>query len=386
MRRKILFILLTLINKILPKFDQVMLHGNSNLDDNTIAIAKYIVENYKIKVYFGVSKDYIQYAQKILPKEIIIIPTRTYFYFKKYLTSKYIFFTTGSFLNTFSKRQVAVNVWHGILYKKVKKLRGYPGVPAHVTVATSPLTQIMFSAAFGVPENDMVISGYPRNDVLLNSKNEKFSILNRLDGNLKSFKKVILWMPTFRQSTINVLAQDGRIMDNPFNLDLFDVYQFNELLKSHDSICLVKPHPAAQNIKGFNDLSNLKYIDDKWIVRQGITLYQLVGCSDMLISDLSSIIADYLLLDNPVLCVCSDLDTYQNTRGFYFENIEDWLPGKVINNQQELSELLSSLLTTGIDACEAKRKGIKDLFFSQKDCLSTKRLVEYVFNNNVSRR
>lgn len=363
-----------------------MLHGNRNLDDNTIAIAKYVFENYNIKIYFGVSKEYLPYAQKLLPAGITIIQTRTFFYFKKYLTSKYLFITIGTFLNSFSKRQVAVNVWHGILYKRVKKLRGFPGIPAQVTVATSPLTEKMFSEAFGVPPREIVISGYPRNDVMLDSKNNCLSIRRNLDADFNQFKNVIIWMPTFRQNSIKGLAQDGKFMENPFNLDPFDVNQFNELLKRHNVLCLIKPHPAAQKLKGFTDSSHLKYINDKWIANKGITNYQLFACTDMLISDVSSIIADYLLLDNPVLCVCSDLDIYQNTRGFYFENIEEWLPSRVLTSQDELFSSLDALLTSGIDLHKSKREKLKNLFFSKQDSNSTKRLVEFVFNSQVQKK
>lgn len=385
MGNKYLFKLLTFLNKILPKYEQVLLHGNTNLDDNTLSLSKYIFENYKIKIYLSVTKDYMQYAKKLMPAGIMIIQSRSFLYFKIYLTSRYIFFTTGSFLNSFSKRQIAVNIWHGILYKRVKKLRGLPGIPAQITVSTSPLTQAMFSEAFGVPVKEVVISGYPRNDVLLSAKEIKTSILKNLKEEL-NFQKVIIWMPTFRQTKVKGLALDGKFMDNPFNLDLFEVKQFNELLRKHNVLCLIKPHPVAKKMEGFYDLSHLRYIDDKWIANKGITLYQLVACSDILISDVSSIIADYLLLDNPILCVCSDLDTYKNTRGFYFDNIEEWLPGKVLNSQKEFFDSLDRLLTTGIDDFVGKRSEIKDLFFSHKDSNSSKRLTEYIFNKKVSKK
>lgn len=363
-----------------------MLHGNKNLDDNTLSIAKFIYENYKIKIYFGVSKQYEKYAKKLLPPGINVIQTRSFTYFIKYLTSRYIFFTTGSFLNSFSKRQVTVNVWHGILYKRVKKLRGYPGIPAHLTVATSPLTKVMFSEAFGVLEKDVVSSGYPRNDVMLEAKDNISIIRANVGSNFLPFKKIILWMPTFRQNSIKGLTQDGQFMDNPFNLDTFDVFQFNEFLKKYEILCLIKPHPAAQKNNHLSDFSHLKFIDDKWIARKGITLYQLVACSDILLSDVSSIIADYLLMNNPILCVCSDLEIYKSTRGFYFENIEDWLPSNVLDNQEDMVNSLENLFLTGIDPYEEKRKKIRDSFFSDQDAFSTQRLVESVFKSSVQKK
>ena len=74
----------------------------------------------------------------------------------------------------------------------------------------------------------------------------------------------------------------------------------------------------------------MAFIDDQWISERGVTLYQLVGSTDLLISDVSSVVIDYLLLDQPILCVSTDFEAYKKNRGFYFEAIEEWLPGPVL--------------------------------------------------------
>lgn len=377
MRNRVLFQFFTMLNKVLPKYNRVMIHGNTNLDDNAIEIAKSIRRNSNIPIVYAASGQYLDYVSKLLPENIRLVKSSTPFYMWLYMTSKYVFFTTGSFLNSFSKGQVAINVWHGILYKRIKKLRGLPGIPANITVATSPLTQKMFSEAFGVKPADVFISGYPRNDVILKGKDEKSGIQKKLG--FEAFDKLILWMPTFRQNNIKGLPLDGNQMDNPFNLEHFDEDAFNVLLKQHNTLCLVKPHPAAEKLKGFNNLENLQYINDLWIAKNGITLYELLGASDILLSDVSSVIIDYLLLDQPVLCVCSDLKEYQDTRGFYFENIRDWLPSPVLTTQKELSLNLERLLISGIDPLETKRNNLKNKFFSKCDTNSAERLVNRVF-------
>src|SRR6476619_8350307 len=100
----------------------------------------------------------------------------------------------------------------------------------------------------------------------------------------------------------------------------------------------------------------------------------------MLISDVSSVIIDYLLLDQPVICFSSDFEEYKKTRGFYFDNMEDWLPGRLICNQTDFFNYLKLLLTTGKDPDEQKRMKLKDAFFTFKDAKSTERLIKHVFN------
>lgn len=358
-----------------------MLHGNKNLDDNTLEIAKYISKNYSIKVYYSVSKQYLKFAREILPENVILVQSRTVKYVLKWLTSQYIFFTTGPFLNSFSKRQVSVNVWHGVLYKRVKKLRGYRGIPASITVGTSPLTQNMFAEAFGVKKENVILSGYPRNDAMIAAHQNKCLVKNKISGDIHNCEKIIIWLPTFRQNKVVGLAQDGSKMDNPFNLDKLEIDKLNQILVENKAICLVKPHPVAQKHFGFENLSNLLFIDDFWVAKRGITLYQLIGCSDMLISDVSSVIIDYLLLDKPIICALSDFESYKKTRGFYFEDMHNWLPSDIFNEQEGFLNHLNEILKTGKDPFEQKRKDIKNKFFTHNDTNSAERLVKYVLKN-----
>ena len=127
-------------------------------------------------------------------------------------------------------------------------------------------------------------------------------------------------------------------------------------------------------------LANLIFIDDSWLSDHGITLYHLAGCSDMLISDVSSIIIDYLLLDQPIICVSADFEEYKRTRGFYFKDIENWIPTRINRNQTELFRFLEQILATGADPYETKRLQLKNEFFTFQDAGSTQRLMSHIFN------
>jgi DNA-binding protein len=43
---------LNVINKLLPKFDQVVVEGKPNTASNAIAVANYISRNYHLPVYY----------------------------------------------------------------------------------------------------------------------------------------------------------------------------------------------------------------------------------------------------------------------------------------------------------------------------------------------
>lgn len=373
--------LATILNKLLPKYNHVIVQGFPNVESSAVEVANYIVNNYDYPVYFAVSSNSKDFPEEgILHSKVTVVDQSKLNFRWKYLTARYLFFTHGSVLDSFSKRQVTVNIWHGILYKKVGKLIGHEGIPSRFTVGTSKLTQEMFSKAFGIPASSVVVSGYPRNDILLRSKHDKHEIRNKISSEFNSYDKILIWMPTYRKSVVGVFRQDGIEVDNPFYIENFDVVKFNNILKKYNTLCIVKPHPMAPKFENLNDLENLMFIDDKWISDKGITLYHLVGSTDMLISDVSSIMIDYMLMNQPIICVSADFESYKNSRGFYFNDIENWIPSEIIKDQQSFFNYLNDILLTGEDPYVQKRESLKNLFFSYHDNKSTERLINNTFS------
>jgi CDP-glycerol glycerophosphotransferase (TagB/SpsB family) len=384
--KKILRAILTFLNKLLPKYDQVIIEGVPNIEGNAIAVANYIADNYSIPVYFVVNKNSFDDPSGLLSSDVNKIYRPSIYFFIKYMTSRYIFFTHGSCLDSFSKKQIVTNIWHGIFYKRIGKFIDHPGIAADITVSTSKLTQKMFSEAFGVKQEDVFICGYPRNDILINSKRKKELFKKKISQVLNSFGKMIVWLPTYRKSVKGDIRQDGNEVGNPFYIENFDVQKFNRILKDKETLCLVKPHPMAPEYDYNDRLSNVKFIDDQWLSNQNMTLYHLLGCSDLLISDVSSVIIDYLLMDQPIICISTDLDEYKKTRGFYFDDIEDWIPGKILQDQYDFFHHLELLLSVGAnDLFKQKREKLRNTFFSHQDSLSSKRLAEQVFSKKENR-
>ena len=54
----------------------------------------------------------------------------------------------------------------------------------------------------------------------------------------------------------------------------------------------------------------------------------MLGSSDALITDYSSVYFDYLLLDKPIGFTVDDMELYIKDRGFIFNNPEEYMPGK----------------------------------------------------------
>jgi CDP-glycerol glycerophosphotransferase (TagB/SpsB family) len=369
-----------LANHFFKKSNRVLICEPSIIDANCIEVANFLVANYKMPVALGLPKELMGFAKMMVSPQVEVLDKDTMRFKLLYFKSKYIFAAYGTFPRFFTRDQRVLNIWHGLPLKKIGLMRGARGIPAHFTLATSELTKKTFVAAFGVSPESIIISGYPRNDLLLRESADKVGLKCRLEGNLCGFDKIIIWLPTFRRDTVTAHGINGLPVDNAFQIEGFDVGGFNDLLLKYNVCCLVKPHPLE--VKRIDDHahSNIRIISDEWIFRQGITLYHLAACSDILVSDISSIILDYLVLDQPVLCFSTDFDEYKAGRGYVYDDLENWLPGKLLRNQDEFTLYLEGILKTGLDPWEVKRKKLKDDFFAYHDAESTKRLLEQVFN------
>lgn len=377
--------LFKLFRKVAPKFNWVLISGNYQVEANTVELANYIAEHYSFKVFFAVDKAVRSNVKSLLRPNVRVVNFGPAFRFC-YFTCKYIFATHPGekklFVGHLSERQTLINVWHGVGHKKIRLLRGQPGIPADITVATSDLTRKMFAECFGVELSSIFISGYPRNDLMLRAQENASSLKMKLD--LQSFDKIVIWLPTFRRIKSGKVLRDGAAEDNPFEVAGFDQSCFNEILKQHNCLCIVKPHYFLSENNRSDSFTNIKSIDDSWLAHNGITLYHLLACADLLITDFSSVMMDFILLEKPVICFCTDLEDYKNTQGLYFEDIENWLPTELIQSHDQFFNYLTHLLETGVDHHLQKRREIRDTYFKYTDANSTKRLTEHVFGHNKS--
>lgn len=375
-------------NWLLPKVNRVLVTGSDKMETNALEAANYIAHHYDIPVYIAVSRAFREYIEDLLHPDVHLIDMEGPGFLLFSLCSKYIFSTHGSSLAGSSSRQTEVNIWHGIPLKKIRLARGEAesGIRADVTVGTSDLTKKIFAECFGVPEESVMDCGYPRNDRMLRAKGDRAGLIELIQSvKLNEYNKVLFWMPTFRRKSATEMmnVRKGIRLDNPFEVEGFDIERFNQLLVEQNAICLLKPHYFYLTGNHKSAYSNILMIDDEWIGEQGINLYELIACTDIMITDFSSVMLDYTLLEQPVVCFCTDLEDYRKTQGLYFEDIANWIPGPLIQEQDAFFDYLKQLIVSGDDPYAEKSKEIRKRFFRYHDADSMKRLTAHVFSNKV---
>ena len=234
----------------------------------------------------------------------------------------------------FSKDVKIVQLWHGTgTIKKfgqdanvgeLKRLEQKANQRITHLIVNSEYTKKQYAGAFGVVEDRVYIWGLPRTDELFSEdvKKEKVSKFYQQYPQLKG-KKLVLYAPTFRDQEV----------DNPRMM--LDV-EYLEANTSEDIVYLIKLHPFVASHYKRKDTErciNVSAYDD---------INTLLFVSDILITDYSSIIFEYCVLERPMIFYAYDLETFsEEGRGFY-EDYPSYVPGNVVRKSEEVADLINS--------------------------------------------
>jgi CDP-glycerol glycerophosphotransferase (TagB/SpsB family) len=269
-----------------------------------------------------------------------------------FLFARYVFFTHRCYTIRFPPNVVSVNIWHGMPLKRIGALlEGDTPISARFTLATSAIWASVMVEAMP-PTDRVLITGLPRNDRLFGDGRRARASLGLEER--PDVEQLAVWLPTYRRSVRGGITVDGRPGGSVLEMDDVDLEELAALAATLGTYVVVKPHPLAASA-GHRTWSNLRVIDDEWLRESRITLYELLSASDLLISDLSSVVIDYVLLDRPVLHAIADLEAYRSSRGFTVEPVEEWFAGPVVTGWDGLRRELSAL-AGGIDAGAEQRR------------------------------
>ena len=365
------------LTRALPKSHAVVLRGFPPYEDNIIAIYT-ALESRPINHITWIVEDPSLEPPVPLRNNTRLVKKGGLLDIYYSMTSRYLFLTHGYFLRSIPSNQVSINLWHGIPFKTIGRTMGMEGRYDSFLVATSDFTREAFAEAFGMPKNRIIVTGQARTDRMLNI--DKQAVWNLAFPGMPRPRHVLLWLPTFRSTPFLGNRTDGEKFSNVFNCRDFSETVFNSLLEANDAVCLVKPHPMAARLDHFNS-SKLFFIDESWLHRRQLSLYQLVGASDCLISDISSIIADFTLLDRPIVLLFEDIDCYRKNRGFTFNPITEFLPAAITRDFAGFIAEIEAILA-GKDPYAVRRSELKRVFFDHADADAADRILDKVMGKS----
>lgn len=253
-----------------------------------------------------------------------------------------------------------VQLWHGIPIKRIlldspesipfgkrsgvihdlsleifrRSLRRYA-----IVIASSKTVQCRLKTAFGLPGEQVAITGYPRHDILFE--------------NSKKVMKRILYAPTWRGDIHDAFTVVHAVC-NP---------EFISRLKKMGYELWVSIHPLNRELTLRLDdaiLDAIKFIEDE-------DINIILAHSEILITDYSSIALDFAMLNRKVIYYVPDAHEYLDSRGVY-EEFETLLLEKGITDANDI-------LTHILDEDNMSDSAFSELFFQYHDSDARERIV-----------
>ncbi|MBC2117339.1 bifunctional glycosyltransferase/CDP-glycerol:glycerophosphate glycerophosphotransferase [Listeria booriae] len=276
----------------------------------------------------------------------------------------------------FNKKTHVIQSWHATGAFKKFGFSSLEGTDANTeefeTRAHSSYTDVLVSSegiiseyadAFRKQENQIKPIGVPRTDMFFDEEytsyvKEKYY---KKYPQLRD-KKILLYAPTFRGGP-----------NERFNYSVvLDIAKMKESL-GETHILILKFHPVIKNVS-FNVEK-----DDPFILNLSINhdINDLMLFSDALITDYSSVIFEFSLMNRPMYFFAYDIDDYLDERGFYFD-YKTMIPGAIFKETMLLIQAIQEEVYDYAGLDEFKKK-----FVGSLDGQSTKRFVEtYVENSD----
>ena len=284
-------------------------------------------------------------------------------------TAKCCIYTHQLLGNRYNEKQLRLCIAHGTFgIKKMPK---------------SFYRQIDYSTRIIQTRSDkgkVVACGLPRNDRLFDDAGA-----TRRKLGLEVYDRIIIWMPTFKhyqfKESFHMPRNDFIVpKENDITLQGDDAFypEVDRILAERNMLLLIKYHHGQNmNYVSTRETANIKIITDDFLASADIPLYSLLGATDALITDFSSVCYDYLLLNRQIGFDITDLALYECKPGI--KNPLDWMPGEKIGNTGGFCGFIANV-ADGADQYEEARKKLLNRLYVHHDGNSTKRVIEFILS------
>lgn len=359
------------IAKLIPTSNLIIFESGPDFSDNTKVVFDEMITrglNNRYKLYWICFDKYeLKYSQ-YHNVEYINSNDKWKLRFIKYAAKAVI--CCNRFIGADKKNQTVYYLMHG---SPIKNTSGYYKCPDYVDymITAGDYMNEKSANAMGISESKCVPLGYPRNDILVKPNVDIAEYLGK-------FAKYIIWYPTVKQFS------DGRdygikpitFLDNDESMK-----QLNDYAKKHDVLIIVKPHFAQiANIEIAN-LSNIRFIDDKFYKSNNLIPYEFMGSCDALLSDYSSVFYDFMVCNKPIGLVWNDVEEFQKNVGL-FDFYEETTAGcSKIYTFDDLCNFIKNV-ADGKDELSEMREHLCNRINAPRDGNNAVRVVDFIIEKS----
>lgn len=167
-------------------------------------------------------------------------------------------------------------------------------------------------------------------------------------------KKILLWAPTFRGKAAA-----------PNSLDNETILKLQEQLGT-EWMVLIKHHPHDDAVAA----------DPRHRSNCPIPTERILPVVDMLITDYSTMVLDYLAFDKPFILYAPDLEEYENTRGFFVDYRS--ITENMTTEASELEPMVRSVYRRWQEGDRREIEKCRQRFTAACDGHATERILSYL--------
>jgi len=380
----IFFIPIWFLQKLIPRNRNLWVFGEWNglrYGDNAKDLFEYVVKNEDNILAVWLTRN-PSIFHKLKEEGKLCELTNSFKGIYYSLKAGYVIYSNGkSDVNSyFINGAIIINTWHGAPMKKIglddsmgfSKNRNlliesvFPFLcefNIDAIVSTAEIFNNKLSTAFNLKLEDIICTGYPRNDIFFSTVTHPLIE----EWNLKfNNPRKIIYLPTFRSKEVHF---------NPFSSYGFSEDKWNNFLEYNNSILIFKGHFA--DVSGFRGKLHSQRII--FIPAESLEdLNLLLKDVDFLITDYSGVYFDYLLTLKPIIFAPFDISEYLcKSRELYF-NYASITCGPICESWNEVISALKDFML--MDNFLNQRIEARDRFNKYHDDMSALRLANFIIN------
>ncbi len=338
--------------------------GNGYGDNPKYISEKMHEKHPEYEIFFLYDKE--KCSRNDFPEFIKAVPIFSFRHLLALASSKFWIFDYRPFVHIPKRKsQFYIQTWHATIGTKKSEKDAENELPKtyiknaiadsrqiDVCIAGSKQMSDFYKKSFWYG-GDVLESGYPRSDVLFDTI--KPTEIKRELG--FGHKKICMYAPTFRNShSLEMYDLDFGRLKNVLEATFSG--EWIVLLRLHPNMADVAVGTLPAFVKNYS-----RYCD----------VQELLAISDILITDYSSIVYDFMLTGRPAFIYATDFNDYEKERGFLIDLKETPFP--IAGNNGELERNIS-----GFDARSYSKKlaAFKDKVGSFDDGHATERIIDWV--------
>lgn len=328
-----------LLNKDMKKKSILMLGYDYSFTGNSKYLFEYLRNKY--------TNNFLKIAtfNSNVPEEYRIEP-RSQEFFETFYSSNIIIAESWIPL-AFRKKegQKWIQLWHGTPFKKMlfdtNEIKMISLNPNHKVqqkkdiarwdylLSDSRVAKEKFQSSFDIDESKILNSGYPRNQWLVENKDNNELIKDiKIKNNIPSDKKVILYAPTWRDYNYKVAEKNK---NKKYMADFRKI--LNQL--GNDYIIINKAHTMDSQPSWNLGMKNVITVNNN------TNIQELIISSDVIVTDYSSIFFDAIHINKPFYLLMKDFPEFDLVRGIYNDMYQDFLP-IVARDENALAQKIKS--------------------------------------------